>query len=599
MNNEAYSPQRTLWSRCLALLVALLISMAGVITAAGAARAGMSEPLALGQATVGDGRVLGVLATTAGTRVKAVTYQPGSGAAVARQRWTFETVSTGSTPEMTYRIRNAASSLCLEKSISAGDVSGAAVHLATCAAVTHQYWYTPTASSFPGYTLRSVRDNRCLDVSLPDDGADVDVWSCYEFGSQLWKIRYGVQDCEEGPHTVLCVRPTERINGLIGNWKHQPVQFAGPDFNRLSNFMRWKTSNGSGEDVSSEYFEMGWQADYDDVTALTTHTAYWVESGDQTYEWHSLATEPGGDTVNGMTHTYMSLANGDGQWDVFFDFNMVGTTTAAEGGGANYIENGIYSYFDDQISLAAGFQNRPQVMTSNQVFRRVRLGESGVFANATCHAPPNDPIFGTIPAPPECYQHDLGTRQGDGVLEVDDFTIVKPQSGTPTAPDTATLEVHERHVNGVDQAALARCLQSANAGASCLREVPGLADCVAARARCNDLVASDRQLVKRDDRATRVQDLVDRLLVGDTQKKLAAAQVANVRAEEYTAMTGTRLRGVAADDNVLVLSGSDTVADRRAVVKEAKRYRGYRAAFHSSSGALLHLCLGSNCRPVN
>ncbi|MDM4723161.1 RICIN domain-containing protein [Micromonospora sp. WMMA1363] len=597
MQNGALVLRRRRWKLFVATFVALMVSMAGVITTAGSARAGVSDPLALGQATEGDGRVLGVLATTTGTRVKAVNYQVGTGAAVAMQRWTFERVSVGGpAPETTYRIRNAASDLCLEKSISGGDVSGAVVHLATCASVTHQYWYTPAEPTYPGYTLRSMRDNRCLDVALPDDGADVDVWTCYSFGSQLWKIRYGVLDCEEGPHTVLCLRPTERIKGLIGTWKHQPVQFTGPDYNRLSNFMLWKTSRDSGEDTASEYFEMGWQADYDDLTASTTHTAYWVESSDKSYEWHSLATEPGGDAANGMTHTYMTLANDEGQWDIFFDFNVVGTTTAAEGGRANYIENGIYSYFDGQIVLATGFQNRPQIMTTNEVFRRIYVGESGIFANAACHAPPNDPSYGGIAEPPECYQHTLATRQGNNVLEVDHFTIEKPQGTTLALPDPAPRQVGEGFVNGVDQAALADCLQSQAAGASCLRTVPGLAECVAARAICNGLDAGDRRQRDHVERPKRVQDLVDRLLAGSTGEDLAPARAANIRAGAYTAATGKAIHGVRADDTILVLSGDDRVKDRRA--SDGKLYSGYRAAFRADTGGLLHVCLGDTCRSM-
>lgn len=581
--------------RLFSVFMTLVAGSVAAVAIQSPAFAGTSAPLAFGQTD--DDRVLGVVSTASGSRVKAIDYVSGSGAIVNMQRWTFQKiVAGGGTPETTYRIRNVAADLCMEKDISGGDVNAAAVILAPCALVSHQYWYLSPEFYFDRYTVRSARDHRCLDAAYVESGADVDVYSCFGLDSQQWDVRSGTQRCQGRVVIALCVRPSQPLFGIIANWRHQPVSFAGPDYNQLRNFLSWETSAPSGGTEEYDYFELGWSADYDAGTAATSHTAFWLEQNIDVYEFHSVA---GGSTADGVNHTYMALANDAGQWDIFFDFNPVGSTSVADGAQLSYLESTVTSYYNEQILLANGFENRLQVMTGNNIFRKVWAGESGMQETNTCYAPPNPYLYGQPDSPPWCFTPRLALRQADGGLQADYFAVDKPQVTSVHTAGPPTRQLSSEHFNGVDQTALASCLDSAADAAECLRTVPGPAQCVAARKICNNDVAQAPRIPshRRAFTPADAREAVSRLITTDTRIGITPERVAVLPVVQYTVQTGKGLSHIASSEDVIVVAGDETVTSRTSRTGN-RTYPGYQAAFDAATGALLHLCLGASCRTV-
>src|SRR5439155_12258435 len=124
-------------------------------------------------------------------------------------------------------------------------------------------------------------------------------------------------------------------------------------------------------DNAFDTFELGWHGEFDEVTGTTAYNAYWSEqgvvNGDLFYQVHSLAAQPGGADANGRNHTYMALARDDGQWDIRYDYNLVGTTVVAEGPRLRYLETGLLPQYEDQTFLDTAFQNRIQLFIGNAV----------------------------------------------------------------------------------------------------------------------------------------------------------------------------------------------------------------------------------------
>src|SRR2546421_1898274 len=480
---------RVLAAAAALLAAACLVTVPG--TAARAATGPQSNPLAIGQATAGDLNVLAVDDTASGTPVRIRPFASGTVDTTGKQRWTFESIPAGgAVPPLTYRIRNVASGLCLEKPLAQGDVDGATVDIAACQDVTHQYWYLSTDHPYPGWALQSVRDNRCLDLYVSNDGAPAIVWGCSAiYSTQQWRTRTGAFDCAERSATALCFRPGQPTFGLLATSRQYPMTFTGPDHNNQYNYIGWKTLNSQGSDAAFDYFELGWHGEYDQTAGTTAYRAYWSEegirNGELFYQEHSLADRPGGADPNGRNHSYLALGRDDGQWNVLYDYNIVGTTLVAEGQRLGYLETGLLHQYNNQTFLATPFENRLQVFIGNSVWRRAYLGETSTIEDNTCYAPPNQLSSGEPNTPPWRYTSSVGTKPAtaDTPALADYIAVGKPASAAapPSVPGALPADASVYH--GVDQRRLAACM--ATDADNCLATVPGLAACVATQRICN------------------------------------------------------------------------------------------------------------------
>ncbi|MET7426390.1 RICIN domain-containing protein [Dactylosporangium sp. NPDC005555] len=589
-------PSISRWPRRLRIAATLILVTAGAVALTpGAASAATSGPLAVGQAEPGDINVLSVDATNVNTPVLVRPYLVGAGTAVAKQRWTFEEIPAGGTiPAQTYRIRNASAGKCLEKPLSAGDVDGAAVVIATCQSVTHQYWSIPADYPFGGYQLRSLRDGRCLDLYNSDDGDPVIMWECDGiYSTQLWKVRNGPFDCNDRSVTAMCARPSAPVYGVFATWRQYPVTFTAGEYSDMANYTGWETINFNSPEDSFDYLEVGWRARHDAPTNQTAYDAYWLEQGlvgdDYIYEEYSLADQPGGSAANGRNHAYMALSNDQGQWDILYDYNAVGVTHVASGNRLSYLESGLMTPYPERLTLTAPFEHRIQFLDGNDVWRRVYLGETSGQEQNACGAPPT-PLSWNLPnTPPYCFTSTVKSVDGDGVTNLDVYTVAKPTTGAlaavPSAPAPATAATTH---NGVDQRTLAKCL--AQDASQCLRTVPGLAACVAARKVCNVTVAASPRADARALSPGAFRASAGSVLAADV---ISRSSSKTVTAAQYRKVAPRALGSLPGDESVVVISGDETVT--RIHGRAIRAARGYVLAYDARTGVLLHACLGAAC----
>lgn len=586
--------------RCAIALVAVTAATSVLsVTSPAAAAVAAPEPVAIGQSEDGDLRVLAADTTTAGTKVKVRNYVAGQPADVKAQRWSFEVITPGAKP--VYRIRHVASNRCLQSSAAAED---AAVVLADCTTANPQLWTNGTAQTFPtrGFDLRSKRDGRCLDLVNSGDNQPVSMWTCDPYyTTQLWQIRGGGFDCDWRIMVGLCASMAQPMFGVMTAFRQQRMNFTGPPsdpengsgYNTLYNQINWNPLDSSGGDPGYDYAEMGWRGSYSADTGTTSHEAYWLEQSINGEEFHAILA-PDSQLADGSMHTWMSLGNAAGQWDMFYDYNHVGTTRSTAGSRTRYLEYGLLAQYEDYASLATPFENRVQLIDGNNLWRRPRLGEVAAFAANICGQP--DPYaleLGLRNTPPYCFTTSLVSRTSttpNSPAEVDRHVVGKPAVGSLAAgrnPSPAPAAPGGKGVhNGVDQEKLAACL-AADADL-CLSAVPGLAACVQARLICNvttrkpSAAGTSMPAAKADKRA--------RADVRDTR---GAADTATITAGQFTKRSGVNLAGVGADAAVHVVTSSDTATSLSS--KKAKRFKGYTMVYLASSGRLLYGCLGDDC----
>ncbi|MGI5150020.1 RICIN domain-containing protein [Plantactinospora sp. CA-294935] len=597
--------------RCATVLAATLAAGVLLVPASAAeAAVPLPDPVAIGQATEDDLQVLAADADAAGTKVKVRSYQVGQLADVKAQRWSFEVVTPGAAP--VYRIRHASSGRCLQAAAAA---DGADVALADCGTADQQLWTTGTARTFPtgGFALRNKRDGRCLDLYNSADNAPATMWGCSSyFATQLWRIRIGTFDCPARHVIALCVHSSDLVSGVMGAWRQHPMTLneAGStprDANTMSNQVNWNPLTSGGDNPGYDYVEMGWRGDYLASTNSTSHSAYWVETGLRdgwlVEEYHAI------DAVDstlddGTMHTWMSLGNSDGQWDMFYDFNPVGTTQLATGGRARDLQYGLLPQYAENTVLDKTFENRVQILGDEGLWRRPQLREVAAFPANVCGQP--DPLTLTLDepdSPPHCFTASLVTRDSSAAGlpgEVDRFVVGKPGVGSvartgsvPPAPAAPASGVH----NGVDQRALAACL--AADATRCLATVPGLADCVRARKVCNTTrgpaAGADRRAAAPKRSAPVTADAARqraRAAVGD-RAAAAGVHTTTLTAADFTRRSGTTLNTVDGAEKVHVVT-SDSPAT--GLSRQADRsYAGYTMVYLAETGRLLYACLGHRC----
>lgn len=582
-----------------ALLGVLLAAAVGGLVPGGSVAAAVPapEPVAIGQSTDGDLQVLAADSDAVGSQVKIRTYTVGMPASVKAQRWTFEVVSPGATP--IYRIRHASSGRCLQ-AVSASD--GSDVILVDCGTAAQQFWTVVRPQTWPTYgsALRNQRDGRCLDLWYSEDGQPATMWGCDSvYETQLWRTRVGGFNCPDRAEVGLCVQEDAPVSGVMVNFRQQPVSFTGPPpgspsnpgYNNFSNQVNWNPVDSSGGDSGYDYEEMGWRASYTALTGSTAHTAYWLE-GSETAEVYWPISRPDSTLADGSVHTWMSMGTSAGQWDVFYDFNLVGTTQHATGSRTRQLQTGLFAGYAEYAALATPFENRMQVF-GNGTWRRTRLVNVAAFPANICGQPdPRSILAGEPNTPPYCFTTQLTPRVSNlpsSPTEVDRIQLGKPATGAlalrPVTPQPVTPQATTASVNGVDQRQLAACM--AEDPGRCLDTVPGLAACVQARKVCNvntrSTLGTKPAPITADTARQRVQTDVH----GATRPVSST-----MTAADFGRRTGVTLTvDGGAEIHVVTGDGAVTGFSRRA----ATNLRGYTAVYAAATGDLLYACLGTTC----
>ncbi|WP_155251577.1 hypothetical protein [Salinispora cortesiana] len=290
----------------------------------------------------------------------------------------------------------------------------------------------------------------------------------------------------------------------------------------------------------------------------------------------------------------MLLGKGNaGQWDVLYDYNTVATTVLQAGGSTRASRSGVAVRYPQATTMASPVELRMQLMNGNGVWRRPYLGETGTAEPKTCETPPRyeDWIYDKVNIPPNCFTASYTTRAGEVTgdpVQLDSFTVGKPATITTFSADSpffprsrSAAGVH----NGVDQQALAACLDSASS--NCIDQVPGLAACVAARAVCNITGRESRQIEKLTPMTARgaIKAAASTFDVVD-----AAPSTVTTEAQPASFLTA----GVPSEGPVHVVSSTARV--RSMAVSHDQVYKGYVAVFEAASGRMISACLGAGCQ---
>ena len=560
--------------------------------------------------------------TSNSSRVVASNYISGTtGADVGRQRWKLERLPPEEGfPDYAYRIRNVAANKCLDKS---GAVTGnsAPIIIYTCGTGKNQVWWTGIEPSASGIQWRNYLDYRCMDVrgGSTANNAEIVSYDCGTGWNQFYKLRTGPFDCGDRTRdwtgtSQMCIRGSQNFTGLIANFKNHPAQLAYrnpstyPQSNVVRRYAKVVPINAQGVS-SATALEVGWQAQRTSSSSATPiYSAYWIETqptSQQTYTVPSVDefNAPNGSTVaDSRSHSYMLLGSTTaGQWDVYFDYNRVGTTSGQPGGRLRDSEAGLQVRYLDATTLANPVELRTQLMDENGLVRRPYYAETAIGTPKQCNMPPVYADFGAGAGgnvPPWCLDASRTTySQPDYPLQTDVFTVRKPTTLTASSAQAASpLRARMPNHNGVDQAKLATCLQAE--ASECLDTVPGLRACVMARKGTCNTISSSASTGSRGEAVglaqVKKQARTDLRTAGKNPNTVTAVTVDAARTTtvgEFRAnLPEFHPVNVAESEKVFVLSGDDAVAGMDTATRTA--YHGWTLVYQVRDGSLLYAGLG-------
>ncbi|GIE90525.1 Ricin-type beta-trefoil lectin domain-like [Actinoplanes regularis] len=586
--------------RWLTSALAVLVGVGtGVVAAAPQAWAALpTGQVAIGLGSDSDLRVLSS-GTSSSTAVVAAPYTAGvSGTTILAQRWTLDmTIYVEEEITAGYKIKNAQTGQCLGRTATANN---SPVIAKACSNEVAQLWTVPATAPNGGVQLQNMADYRCLDLAGGSTAANAPlrVSTCNSASTawwQRWKLRYGTFSCDRRSNqrllTGLCVSGSMPMTGAFGTWRNLPASYtpeARTQPNDLDNFIELRSRNSSNEDNQADGIEFGLHQ------ALVQNAAvvhpYWTEWGPGGQEYHSVLNSEGGTAADGRNHSYMLMPTAaGGQWDVLYDFNLVGTTTRQEGAQFRDAYANLAVANPSSVSTAEAFQNRLQLYDVSGVWHRPYLTETSRTEPKTCSALPTDadPLWSEFNAPPWCMTTGLVTRNTTPVT-VDYMSVKVPRTGsglTALAPPHPTATTAAGTVGGVNQQALRDCLEKSPD--TCLDTVAGLQDCVSARRICSSPDVS---------RATAVPISLDQARRA-VSRHLAPAAAPTSSTSRPVAALDARLRAelptLPAGSQVHVMTGNDRVHGFGANAENT--YDGYVMVYDAARSVLLYACLGADC----
>ncbi|MEU4862527.1 hypothetical protein ACIG0C_29965 [Kitasatospora aureofaciens] len=291
---------------------------------------------------------------------------------------------------------------------------------------------------------------------------------------------------------MLCANAGQPIKGAFATWRNLPITF---DSSNDPNIMV----------AAANYLTVT-----PDISSFATVRIglYAQKTGSQSASyaphWEEVPSQGGGretainigvgpDQADGRNHSYLLQRqdNGD-QWDVFYDFNSVGTTTgqkpvprASEG---NRIDVGLEVNHPEHVDVPV-FEDRALWMDENKVWGRFAPANTATqLGLGKCGDPSPS---GTPHTAPYCFtaQQEPNTQPLPSPPGTVSWNVGKPLAApAPIAPITSRILMapaieQPTMLNGVDQKKLHACLK--NNPDACLTTVPGLADCLRNAKQCN------------------------------------------------------------------------------------------------------------------
>jgi hypothetical protein len=186
----------------------------------------------------------------------------------------------------------------------------------------------------------------------------------------------------------------------------------------VSNFLQ--VTPAAGSFIRVEYYAQK-------TSTSVKYGARWTEFGGGTQVVHEITPINGAVTADGINHTFLVARRGSGpQWDVFYDFHLVGTTAKQTAGTASGLDVGIETNY--ATALFPSFDNRVQYMTTSFVLQRLITANTAVVNTlGAC---------GTTYRPPVCFATAV-----TGSPTLVSFSVSKPATlalAAPSMPTTTT-----------------------------------------------------------------------------------------------------------------------------------------------------------------
>lgn len=401
---------------------------------------------------------------------------------------------------------------------------------------------------------------------------------------------------------MLCGKAGEPIAGAFATWRNLPITFDG-SYDPTINVAAANYLTVTPDTTAFSNVRIGLYAQKTGPNTAT-YAPHWEELTGQGGRETAVNTGSGPGTADGKNHSYLlqRQPNGD-QWEVFYDFNSVGTTTGQKPvprGDQNRIDVGLEVNHPEHVNVPL-FDDRPQYLSENKVWSRLLPDRTASqLGLGTCGE--KDPFTNTVNTPPYCFDatQTLETPKPATPPGIASWRVGKPLVATTPAPPAHSsafsapgADDRPAIYHGVDQQLLHACLQ--NSPGSCLSQVPGLAECLRTFKQCNEADVAprrDRSLASRNRETTGA--VVDGLLTRTAREfgvpreslKVAAATVADDHSGR------TQASGWPADTALWTITSQATTRGRTGT---GPAVMGLSVSYTQSTGELTAACWGAAC----
>ncbi|MFC6137959.1 hypothetical protein [Streptomyces spororaveus] len=398
---------------------------------------------------------------------------------------------------------------------------------------------------------------------------------------------------------MTCAQPGQPVIGAFGTWRNVPITFepgseAGAA--EVSNYVRMvpntdQTEGANGGDIFGPSIDVGLHAEKTGATTIG-YGPRWTELGKRGGVTKAITAGLNPTVADNVNHTYMTVrqASGD-QWDVLYDFNMVGTTTdqlKIPRGNPNRVDIGLEVRGPQHVTVPP-IANRMQFMAENKAWARAATADTTQLTTlGICGKSmgiPSDPA--AVYKAPYCFEAKLT----DSTTSIQ-WTVSKPGPTVGPAPTTPARAAGT--FNGVDQKALSNCL--ATDPESCMNTVPGLSNCVQTVKVCNAaaLQSPQRDAARKPGRHGEPADIAERAaksfgVARDGIRVASGIRLPNAKDSSSTAPQSSAIAGTSV---VTVESAAPT----RGLEHRGLTFQGFRATYSTETGQLLEACWGQMCQ---
>ncbi|MEU9030719.1 hypothetical protein AB0D46_25005 [Streptomyces sp. NPDC048383] len=395
---------------------------------------------------------------------------------------------------------------------------------------------------------------------------------------------------------MACSYPEEGIKGAMGTWRNVPIGFGGsiPSGTNVNVDNQMEVIPDVTKDSHSIILGLSadWLAAGPGIPGSARYQPHWTQQSPQGGATHVITQGRNPSAADNSNHTYMALLQPVGnEWDVLYDFNLVGTTDrmgASPRSTTSRIDIGLGVRGPEHVTVP-NIANRMQYMPlTTGAWKRTSMAKVSSFSLGLNACGP------TMPGP-WCF----ATRLTGGT-EFTQWSVAKPGATTPAptpAPAPSALRGGQaapaggdraRFFNGVDQQALGKCLAE---DGDCLSTVPGLTKCLQTVRQCNQAALDPSGTPQPTHTpAPRKEDFKNRAAT------LFAVPQATVRVKQATPSPSALSAGRELMSTTVPVVTVESSAPTKGLDKRGLTFEGFRATYSATTGELLSACWGEACK---